>query len=825
MGYLMTLPSARAEFGIVDQADALMGFEAAVFTVLPAVESSAQDGENILFGDKVRFCSIYDDFLAWDSHGATSRMVKAQPGSKTNRESLAATRWRILPRFDVRGNGERVFDGDSVVFQQAGEEEAYLTFSNERDACSSYEATLTPHSQEELQILLYDESVGEAALRTTDCVLLFHRECHAFLEPSVSSSSVAFLSGDVADVGSWVGARGVILLENSDVRTGGALICGQPFRLRDVDSDCYYYVAPKERVASSGPRSEDAASFELLLAPISDVDSGNSLFTFHSAGLDEGTPMRNMSRGFFFSPACAVWIGAGESSDGKSYPVIGSTALCQRDGLQICQISPVACRQMQTIKRLLGPIKDFAELSASRPLVQAELSLLCANLDGLRRLCKKGGTLTGNENLEESVVSHSMQRQMSAHRVPSMCLALIRSLEQAFNLHESSASMGRQIPLKNNSTESDMIREVVHNCFSLIKLVACDNNVGALTREDALYISTFFDDDVAVDCLAGALHGNEELVGNEADFALLESALGCFVETPTCSLLHLLTSLVACDGMGFCAQQNYACQRLFKDRNIREQTWFSFTYGGDGLQVAYPSANSANKVSRPISVISSEAARKEKDAASTLHFLELQLEFFSSLCRGRNTYCTVMVHELVSPSVIVSALRERSIPPAIRGGLLQLAAASLVEVDGAVDVVERMKRLWYVVDSPQPVNIEERVSPEQDELKKCVMLQFRQTNGILSPNDTVMGATLELCGALLRHGFYGGDEYATLAHSLALVLDGRTDVCGCKNRFLESQEMLSVISTKRKRPANPQHVGRLHCSTRGSQGNQALSRK
>jgi hypothetical protein len=405
-GYVVATGSSLAQVGVREDTEwNPIQVERALFTIYPGDSDvsrcHSRNGEEVKFGHVVRLVhrALHAPLNASDKvHAVVERSyARVSLGINTARdddndcvvdesavvgelvtgksvadEEQTAGKWRLLPRYRLRGEGERVCSGDHVVLQSMIGDQMFVHASRsvEEIADNCYEINCAP-VPEGISLMAFDpyfqsltgprrDEVRE--IRCGNCVRLVHNEENfslisdkrhrkAFLQ-ATAMSSLEFKPN--ADVGEYFVVEATTRLE------GGAVTCGRRdlFRLRSVGSNLYLCVReiPSTAVLQNSSLSRhqdlhlpvsrsrgghvDAATssqpavcgatgsgeYELVIAPLSSA-SGTSavaadepdgtLFAFHQAGDDQSDSLKNGGRIFieaariYQDASAGLWLCAG----------------------------------------------------------------------------------------------------------------------------------------------------------------------------------------------------------------------------------------------------------------------------------------------------------------------------------------------------------------------------------------------------------------------------------------------------------------------------------------------------------------------------------
>ena len=369
MGYLQstwsTGPQSSAPIGMTElkaRDSTPSNFESCIFEIVSGDGDIQQAqgkklNEEVKFGHNIRLIHVSQGKPLCCSKKRTGtadkncKRVTIEPANGTLRREWTS-KWRIAPRYQVRGEGEKVCDGDQITLQPILSCAAHLLSVGDLPVRGSnfLEASAAPKDARDndggrrelgLTIKAYDteEAAGES-LRGGDCIMLYHKELKGYLvgnpelplqvmlqldasrgvdEEDPHQSNAMFivewedpLQGGVLQAASWSGAE-VGPQSRFRLRLLGNGAEANYLSLRDSD-DVYnsenftskmgqvaHQLAGKLLQEDNEPSGEELGehlpSWNAALCPSSDIrqDKG-TLFQFLQAGDDSETELYNTSR-------------------------------------------------------------------------------------------------------------------------------------------------------------------------------------------------------------------------------------------------------------------------------------------------------------------------------------------------------------------------------------------------------------------------------------------------------------------------------------------------------------------------------------------------
>ncbi|CAD2212672.1 Inositol 1,4,5-trisphosphate/ryanodine receptor/RyR and IP3R Homology associated, putative [Angomonas deanei] len=293
-GYVISTSSAESPVGLqtYDPLHPSVPFEYCVFVLRPAdaveVSTNSEEGMLVKYGQVVTLqhqihqlpLSCHQENHAVVLKGNLKVQLDAAGGN-----TKLTDRWRIMPRYKLRVEGEPVVDGDAVLLQSIdGEHFLNVAEHYDEEAGGSEQMTYEVSCGTQLQgfqLSLYDGDVGPlykpSTLRCGDCITLYHTEELKFLQLDPASGACV-LKDASAEIGNSSADADVLnvtegetdrdlsrrlcpnnevthlslfIVEAADARRGGA-ISRNPrdlYRLKSFSSGLYL-VTGSEKVAN-----------------------------------------------------------------------------------------------------------------------------------------------------------------------------------------------------------------------------------------------------------------------------------------------------------------------------------------------------------------------------------------------------------------------------------------------------------------------------------------------------------------------------------------------------------------------------------------------
>jgi hypothetical protein len=310
-GYIVATSSAEAPVGLqVDSVENPLRYEQTAFLLQHGdpVEASASrraGGDIVKYGHTIRLLHYaHQQPLSYhtERHAAGMKGNLRVLLERRGKNTLKVERWRIMPRYRLRVEGEPVADGDPVVLQ-AADGERYLNVAPGVDDEAADNCFLEVSVGEDLQgflMCLYD---GDTSTQTTvpplrcgDCVTLLHTEEHKYIvadptkktcvlrtpdshTPDEDEAATGETNSNREQAVAWYAASkeevsylSLFVIEGADARKGGALRTRGVrdfYRLKSLSSGLYLQCGevPAITLPETGVGSNTAAGSNFPSSP------------------------------------------------------------------------------------------------------------------------------------------------------------------------------------------------------------------------------------------------------------------------------------------------------------------------------------------------------------------------------------------------------------------------------------------------------------------------------------------------------------------------------------------------------------------------------
>ena len=435
-GYIVATNNVLLPVGTLPEADPRLRFENAVFQIATGDGEASSDlaqrriGEEIRFGQAIRLIHMTSNSLLCESRRLRATREKANQKvtlSALNTEDAKGSRWRVLPRYKVRSEGEKVCDRDFVLLKSlSGDTTLHVAGSADASTDQYFEVNsghigtgVTIHAYDTEG---YDPNMEARELRGGDCLLLYHKEERAFLvgektdhcvfEPEIQTRELGRMTGvGYPDV---YNSNSMFVVEFDDLYAGGFISFGRghTYRLKSLSTGkylCVRHISELSRTESSGnslasetslylqspsmansPRSEKDEADDADIDPnyvvvlVEDMKNPGTRVCFHQATDDPSTIAKKRSRAFI------EFLMNNEGTQGNGlWLSVGATTKNHRfhRGSQIIRMEMDTSRPSKEIACAHNTsYKDGMELIKVRTTEYQELNGIIALIPPIRRL-------------------------------------------------------------------------------------------------------------------------------------------------------------------------------------------------------------------------------------------------------------------------------------------------------------------------------------------------------------------------------------------------------------------------------------------------------
>ncbi|GET87380.1 hypothetical protein, conserved [Leishmania tarentolae] len=526
-GYVVATSSSEAPVGLQsDTHETPLRYEHTIFLLqhgdpIEASVSRQPDSDAVKYGQTVRLLHYtHQKYLSYHAERYAARMKGNLRVllERRRRNPNVHERWRIMPRYRLRVEGELVAAGDPIILQAVGTERC-LNVAPDVDEEAADNCFLEMSVGEGIQgflIHLYDgdcaPSRGGPPLRCGDCVTLLHTEEHKYIVANperrrcVLQTPDSNLAEGSENTVAWYAASkeevnylALFVVEGMHANKGGALRTrglSDVYRLKSLASGLYLQcgeVAAIEQEEGGGAgagRGGRQVSYALLLTP--HARAAGTLFHIHCALSNTEEFLGNGGRVFLSCVNSAnqrVWVVAGgpvvaEGADvchsevtiaslahgTKTHGVVallGRGLKSMRDGLEVRRLPPTALEELHMIRRLLPPLQRYVREMACGVGNPQHVRQAREKVLQLQQLCRHPSGPDAENASEEpmstgsavgGVLNPEWQSKVFQQGVGELALLVVRASLQCPHVRaEKLGSLGMVAPQASCSKDADSV--------------------------------------------------------------------------------------------------------------------------------------------------------------------------------------------------------------------------------------------------------------------------------------------------------------------------------------------------------------------------------
>ena len=870
-GYIVATNSSLAQIAVKENTTYNpIQVERSLFTIYPGdsevTRCHTRNGEEIKFGHVVRLIhhvlhapltNLCDQHAVVDR--SNSRVVLGLQTARDEDEDAVAdenavvgdlvtaerlsdfeqnlSKWRVLPRYRLRGEGERICSGDHVILQSMSGDQAYLHVARslEELADGGYEVNCGP-VPEGLSMVAFDpffltstRPEEERDIRCGDCVVLVHKEenlalvaDHRYRKCFLHANTRANPVPDIVEY---------FIVESEERMRGGTVMCSRRdlFRLRSVANSQYLCIREQQFGGSVDGRGQPgmAAEYDAVLAPLDDASSMGTLLAFHQAGDDQSASLKNGGRVFIEVPKMGgggIWLGAGSQSawvGGSELSVNGdartmiscSSQVVVKDGFEVQRLPVTEEQLVLSILALLGPVQSLPDQLDNRRVTHDQVTLVAENLAQLGRMC------FFTKAADDSATAFTMsdagrslnaggQKLLFQLGVPQIVAQIIRCIWESPNISVHSLATDdflyadavdetspRYVAEEALPVQYTDILCVINNALGLILAIVKNQPRHALGITNHLQFlnSCCSQLPMAMSCVTECYRDNKLLLDVPSDTKALEYFLSILARKKwSDDVLRLVALFAQCGDDGLPDGQLKILHDLLLNPNRSSQSLLPMACDrNDDLLLGVASTFFQSPPKDEFTFVSIRKIRSmlpstvfSQGKSTLLTFLVAQVELLAAVCSGRNSVCAKTVLANLPPSAVL-AIAMSSAPSILRAAFVRLFTTMYVDVDGADDVRDLTSFIRHSRAGGQGC-----ASPTyretKDELlhtaKEFVCSFFRATPGFgdvqSEGRPSMVGAVAKLCFALVTRGLFEEDEYTPLISCVTPYIDSRYDLTG-----------------------------------------------
>lgn len=850
-GFVVGTTSAIAPVGVAEDNDTsrLKNFEQAIFTILPGDRELAageqlgirHEGETVKFGNVVRLVHHKQNKVLCFNTKLHSVVDPAHHRVTLEDANTVSSdqwdKWRIMPRYKVRGEGEKLCDGDHVVLQVSNGDKLYAGVSKRKD--EAVDGCFELHagsSSAGYAVRVYDSDPitahvsGRPLLRAGDCVVLYHKEKHSYVSEHTDSRFV--LNPVDASNTSTITQGTMFLVEKQDRYRGGIVSSGKNnyYRLKDLRTGGYLTAVAVQVEGHGTVAGDDAPLIHFELK--SECNELATIFVFHQIGGDEGQRLADRGKVFIECPLFddGVWFREGEpvqvrrqqvrdghraenirdrNRSGSKHMLRASAQLSHSDGIELQRVPDATFQKLNVILSLLPPIQALVELLESgAPPDFARLVQVNENLTQLQGMCYVTSAV-GVRTVDETT-----QRQLHDQNVAKLCIDLAMQIMYNTYVDRTMIQTTELLQFEGNSedlnassaaTSSTTIKytdvfELVQLAFSLVQVIVKGMPGHANALDDCI---EFIVESVpyvpnALDCFLECIHHNIELVDSNDTKIVSFFSHELLKRCRFAGAMLALAELVACDGQGLKHQQQAAIKELLADKNLATALFIRIIATQGSVQLAVPNyyfedSSKRHDMLAPTTVADNTGTtwislQKLSEMSRHAHisrfqiflqFLTAQMTFFAALCTGKNANGVAATMQVVSLEAIVPCILSDHVPPMLRAQMINYFTLAQVTVEGALDLREVCRSLHYVVKQPTTLELEAEVPSMFEPIRDFTVEQLSDLAACSYQTQPEVlytaEAVVDLAHAIMCRGLFTLADYPHLVTLLVAIIDSRDD--------------------------------------------------
>eukprot|EP00759_Apiculatamorpha_spiralis_P043126 PhF_6_TR40741/c0_g1_i1/m.61323/K04958/ITPR1; inositol 1,4,5-triphosphate receptor type 1 len=586
-------------------------------------------GQPVLYGQCIRLLHVKTFTLLCCNK--KTKAYKEKANFKVTFEGVSdeakGNRWRMMPKYKVRGEGERVCGDDEVVLQLHGYQLFLHTCSAPMEAEGETQRILF-----EINATAIQESAGTGFLVHTydvsrmvetkklnrfvsggDCVILFHKQetgpltcgrktdgsAFTHIEPAQPEWTTSVVKSTTTSITSTA----LFLTEFEDTLRGGVITVGQgkTYRLKslatgeylcvterksdEMDDEIYVEAAPAESVvydATMTPTAADSATVldSLCLTLTPDASQPGTLFSLYQTTDDPETKLRSGTRVLMQAPRVGitgVWVTSGKPIANTRQSVIKLTgpnktiSLCtqpmQKDAFEIRVVEKDTYQQLYFVLNLLPSLHMYANYFAKGQLPTEQI--LHTTKDSFIQLIKYCSASSEQNPFERDGIPIAInQRMLVDQNVPELCVHVFRSTflpTTVGALTPDLLAMNGIIP-KSDGIRYSEVRDICRLALCLARLCAKDNPIGGLQLiEHMKPLMGYINFGFGIlPCMIAICSGNDQIIDTPDDPSLVNFGITQCMEHPySPRFLTFLSTLCVSKGKSIPANQNFLAENFF----------------------------------------------------------------------------------------------------------------------------------------------------------------------------------------------------------------------------------------------------------------------
>eukprot|EP00760_Papus_ankaliazontas_P037517 PhM_4_TR8476/c0_g1_i1/m.104088 len=691
-------------------------FENCIFQILSGdgdIKSSLtfNRGSPVLYGQTVRLMHVKTYSLL--CCGKKLKAYKEKANFKITLEAMTdeakGTRWRIMPKYKVRGEGERVCSDDDVIFQLHGHQMCLHTCSvpvetEGRDVKLYYEAnssSVIDGAGVGFQLHAFETTRAATTSRVRtisggDCIVFLHKQeggplC-AFRRTTDGTPQVR-IEPQTAEYTSKFSfaSTSLFLTEFADPMRGGVMQLGKnkQYRLKSLSTGeylCVRQLGEEEEDPNAGSHQNNANNMyedsivsgpdivtyleDVELTLEGDPTKPGTLFCLHQTTDDPDSAVKHGTRVLLecVNFRAGVWLCAGKPeahrksviaiSKTPNKDVMLSAEPNQRDAFEIRAVDKDTYQQLYFVMSLIPSLQTYAEAFLKGVPNEQQVNSAKDSLSQLIRYCTKSAD--DDVMRREGIPVRMAQRMLVDQNVPELCMYMMSCTFSDNNpvklLPENLTTTGF-IPRSDGVRYTD-IREVCMLSMRLIRATCRGYILGGLQMQPLLkqLVSYMFHGIGAAICLEGVCRDHVDLIDNPEDHFLIDATIEQTQANPfTPRYLSLLSVFCGCNGKAVPGNQDHiTTQLLSSDLFLRLE--FNSSRGLMVVSPYNPLTGRTSPYSEPFwDFVFVDPNAKPVDLVGTnvvtkpilVEYFATQMTFLGNVMMGRNQKALEIITRLI----------------------------------------------------------------------------------------------------------------------------------------------------------------------------------
>ncbi|XP_077862152.1 inositol 1,4,5-trisphosphate-gated calcium channel ITPR1-like [Saccoglossus kowalevskii] len=733
-------------------------------------EQKRQHGRPVIYGQIIQLKHKFTDKYIHVSSTQTSATEYSSILVELLEFNAKNAQFRIMPRYKVKSEGEKVHVDDQIVLESVKTAGQYLHVSHNIFGpafvnSDSFELNLSVRKSGFTLVRYYKPDVEHSGiLKAGSLFRLFHKELESYLtaegtvqtkvtedvhlrvrKPDPNRPKTLFPS--TSSITYWQ-------IENEDMMKGGTMKWGQLCRLKHFTTKKYLHL--------------DDKGGEQQLTLTDTAPDKSTIFRLHPV-------IHEMDEIQFESYARIEHVASG-------YWLHGLNEIYKSNRSEMCD-------SMSDIQWSRAPLK---QITASK-LMSYDDAFTIQKVDD--ELVKISYFVSGIVPLLQKCIQYIKRSGMALTKRHSQKIILgLRELQQ-FMIVNGENIKDRQKLLRNlkvidilviitklpyeNRTDKEFIVDIIVECYNVMEQFLCGDS-----RKNELYLarfSNFFQTQTGkelVSCYATRMvmelfRDNRKTI-DRATTKHIDNYVELLRKNKNYNYLDLLGVLCVCDGVSIIDNQQYITDTWLRNKERDACLYLTEVRESGEVYVSTDNKLTWCRLTR--------FAATEKEHRL---FLQHQLDLFAKLCHGRNEAAIQIITDKLKWEEAFYCLKNDDLLPELRAKYCSLIISLFIDVGENISSLERMK-LSFVWDEIDTGN-RERCTVPDSELKNKYFPQLKKwINDMLSKNkqltaskvghNILMKQVLKLVHTLVKFGYYTTqDDIKALLKPIRGLMKGTND--------------------------------------------------